>query len=99
MNNEKVGIVIDSTPEKTEQLKKRWSNVKNLSNVGSGIFATGFIGSVLSPFDIEGPTVEIITAAGTLTCYVLGKIAENKLKELDEQSTLKDLSDDNDLSR
>ena len=46
----------------TKKEIKKW---KTMKNVGEGILAfgsAGFVGSVLSPFDFEGPIAEIITA-------------------------------------
>lgn len=81
-NNDKIpGIVIDSTPKEIEALQKKWTKIKNIS----GLFTAAFITSVLSPFDIEGPLVEIITGTIASVFLILGKVSEYKLQELKKQ--------------
>ena len=84
-------IVIDSTIEKNEELKKKWSKVNEVSKTLTSISSSGFIVSLLSPFDFEGPVIEIVTAAVAAVGFILKKVSESKLDKL-ENSIL----DDND---
>ena len=79
----KPAIIIDSDKEEIAQLMNKWKKVKN---VGDGILSfgsAGFVGSVLSPFDFEGPVVEIVTAVITVCGFIVKKIGENKIEELE----------------
>ena len=93
MNNKNSGVVvIESSKEKNEKIKKRWSTVNEVSNTLTGISTSGFVVSLLSPFDFEGPVIEIITAALAGIGFVMKKVSQSKLKKLN----VKDLLDDDD---
>ena len=66
---------------------KKW---KRYRNIGDGILkfgSAGFIGSVLSPFDFEGPIVEIVTAIVAIVGFILKKTGESHLEELEGTSS------------
>ena len=89
MDNKNSGVVvIESSKEKNEKLKKRWTTVNEISNSLTGISTSGFIVSLLSPFDFEGPVIEIITAALAGIGFVMKKVSESKLKKLDNKHLL-----------
>lgn len=77
-------IVIDSTKEKNDKLKERWKKINEFSRNLNKTSTTGFIISMLSPFDFEGPVIEIITAAVAGVSLALKKISESKLAALGE---------------
>ena len=83
-------VVIESSKEKNEKLKKRWTTVNEISNSLTGISTSGFVVSLLSPFDFEGPVIEMITAALAGIGFVMKKVSESKLEKLN----IKDLLDD-----
>lgn len=89
MDNKNSGvIVIDSSKEKNEKLKKRWTTVNEISNVLTGISTSGFVVSLLSPFEFEGPIVEIVTAVLAGVGFIMKKVSESKLKKLDNKGLL-----------
>ena len=62
---------------------KKW---KRIRNIGDGILkfgGAGFIGSVLSPFDFEGPIIEIVTAIVTVIGFILKKTGESHLEDIE----------------
>ena len=77
-------IVIDSTKEKNEELKKKWSKINKVSETLTSISSSGFIISLLSPFDFEGPVIEIVTAATAAVGFILKKVSESKLDKLED---------------
>jgi len=84
MNSENSGaIVIDSDKEKVEMLKKRWSNVNKVSSTMTSLASSGFVISLLSPFEFDGPVVEIVTAVVAAVGFVMKKVSEVKLNKLD----------------
>ena len=87
MNNQNSGVlVIDADKEKIEKLKKRWSTVNKVSNVALTLSSSGFIVSLLSPFDFEGPVIEIVTAVLAGVGLVMKKVSEVKLNKLEGQA-------------
>lgn len=80
-------IVFDSSQEKNERLSKKWKGIhKTASNV-AGLASTGFVTSLLSPFDFDGPVVEIVTAVVAAVAFVTKKVAEYKLDKFSDEST------------
>ena len=77
-------IVIDSTKEKNEELKQKWSKINKLSGTLTLISSNGFIISLLSPFDFDGPVIEIVTAAVAAVGFILKKVSESKLDKLED---------------
>ena len=65
---------------------KKW---KRLKNIGEGILAfgsAGFVGSVLSPFDFEGPVIEILTGLLAIGGFIAKKSGESHLEEIEGTS-------------
>ena len=85
VENKKVGVVIDSTPEEIEALKEKWTTINNIAKKGESIMNSGLILSLLSPLDFEGPIIEIVTAVGTVACHSLNKFSQYKLDKLTQQ--------------
>jgi len=90
---ENVGIVIDSTPDKNKKLKERWTTINQVSKVGAGIFSTGLAASLISPLDVEGPVIEIITAVGAIVCFSLDNYSKQKLEEIEKEGKAKNPDD------
>ena len=82
MNSSNGVIVLDSTKEKNEELIKKWSKINKKSNEITSLASSGFIVSLLSPFDFEGPTLEIITAVVAAVGFIMKKTSEYKLNKL-----------------
>ena len=75
-------IVIDSTEEKNAKLREKWSKINNVSSKLTTLSTSGFIISLLSPFDFEGPVAEIVTAVVAAVGFVMKKVSEHKLDKL-----------------
>ncbi len=94
----KKAIVIDSSEEEIEKQKKKWQKVKEIGDTTFKISSSGFLITLASPFDFEGPVAEIATAVLAVGGFVTKKIADSKLKELNgEDSKLWTDEDDKDL--
>ncbi len=78
------GIVLDSNQEEIEQLARKWRHKKRLGERLLKIGGSGFLISMLSPFDFEGPVAEIVTAAITAVGYGLKETAEYHLDNIEE---------------
>ena len=61
---------------------RKYKDMKLAGDILLGIGGTGFIGSVLSPFDFEGPIIEILTGILALIGLILKKVGENNLEDL-----------------
>ena len=95
----KKAIVIDSDKEELEKQKKKWEKVREIGNTAFKISSSGFIITMLSPFDFEGPVAEILTAVGAAGGFIAKKVADSKLKELNgQESKLWTDDDDKDLA-
>ena len=87
-------VVIDSSKEKNEQLKKKWTKINKSSSEVSKLASSGFIVSILSPFEFDGPIIEIVTSVVAVVAFITKKVSEHKLNKLsDEQSELIDSDD------
>ena len=84
VNNVNGAIVIDSSLEKNEMLKKKWESVHKTASAVSNVAKTGLIASLLSPFDFDGPIIEIISASVVALSFLAKKVSENRLKKLDD---------------
>ena len=88
MNKEK-GIVLESSKEEIEQLTKKWKKRKNLGERLLKLGRNGFIVTVLSPFDFEGPVAEILTATIATVGYGLKELSEYNLDNIQEEESIK----------
>jgi len=68
--------------QETKKQIKRWKNLKLVGDILTGVGGTGFIGSVLSPFDFEGPIIEIMTGTIALGGLIMKKVSNNNIEEL-----------------
>lgn len=66
----------------TKKQIKKWRNLKLVGDILTGVGGTGFIGSVLSPFDFEGPVIEIMTGTIALCGLIMKKVSKNNMEEL-----------------
>lgn len=88
-------IVIDADQEKIEKLKKRWTTVNNVSTAITNVAGTGFVASMLSPFDFDGPVVEIVTAVTALVGFLGKMISKYRLEQLKDKEDLRNLATQN----
>ena len=77
-------IVLESTPQEIETLTRKWERRKRLGERLLKLGKNGFIVTVLSPFDFEGPVAEILTAAVAAVGYGMKETAEYNLENLEE---------------
>ncbi len=71
----------------TKEEIKKW---KRIRNIGDGILkfgGAGFIGSVLSPFDFEGPIIELVTGIVAIIGFILKKTGESHLEDIEGVSS------------
>lgn len=76
----------DSVEKMKEELAKKEKNFQTMQNVGNVLTQIGspvLVGSLVSPFDIEGPTVEIISAVVLIVGTIMKKIAGDELEKLE----------------
>lgn len=89
MESKNAGVVmIDSSKEKSDKLRKKWGAINDVSNGLINISTSGFVVSLLSPFDFEGPVVEIVTAVLAGGGFVMKKVSESKLNKLNNRELL-----------
>ena len=84
--NKSVGVVIDSNKEDIDELKKKWERKKRLGQRLYKIGSSGFVITLLSPFDFEGPAAEIISASIAVAGYGLKETAEHKIENIEAES-------------
>ena len=82
--SKETGIVLDSNKEEVEALTRKWRHKKNLGERLMKIGGSGFVITMLSPFDFEGPLAEIVTAAITAVGFGMKETAEYHLENLKE---------------
>lgn len=90
MDNNSGVVILDSSKEKNEKLKKRWSTVNSVANVLTTASTSGFVVSLLSPFDFEGPVIEIVTAVLAAVGFIMKKVSTAKLENIEENNILDD---------
>ena len=76
----------DSVEKMKEELAKKEKHFQTMQNVGNVLTQIGspvLVGSLVSPFDIEGPTVEIISAVVLIVGTIMKKIAGDELEKLE----------------
>ena len=106
MENNPSVIIIEEDKKTINEMEKKLASQKTLYEFlnGVGIFLTAsnapaFILSMLSPFDFEGPMLEMLTGMIMTTGIVLKTISKNKLKEIEAISTDGQTIDKVDLSQ
>lgn len=82
-------LVISESKENTEKIKsaleKKEEFYVKLNKTGNVLTTVGkpvLIGSLLSPFDFEGPIIEIASAVTLSIGIIIKTIAKNELKEI-----------------
>ena len=71
MNSGNTGaIIVDSNKEEIEKLREKWVSINKVSTTVSSLATSGFKVSLLSPFDFEGPVIEIVTAVVAAVGFV-----------------------------
>ena len=95
MNNDlPEALVISESKENTEKIKsaleKKEEFYVKLNKTGNVLTTVGkpvLIGSLLSPFDFEGPIIEIASALSLSIGIIIKAIAKNELKEINAIKT------------
>ena len=87
-------IIIDLDKEKIDKLKKRWEKVQKRGEVLEKLSTSGFIISVLSPFDFEGPFIEMLTAIIAVVGFFMKRKGRIELDKIYGRNT--DTFDDDD---
>lgn len=83
-NDNNIGvIIINSDKEKINKLKEKWQKVKINGEKLEKISTSGFVVSMLSPFDFEGPMIELITIIIAVVGFVMKRKATNELGKID----------------
>lgn len=81
-------VVIEEDREnikKIENYCKKKKNIELLGKVGNSLTKVGspvLIGSVLSPFDFEGPIIEIISGVIVLCGIIMKEVSKSKLEKI-----------------
>ena len=78
------GIIIDMDIEKIEELKKKWKNVNKISSKMLDVSKVSFWISLLSPFDFDGPLIELMAGVISLVSLYLVKLSDKKIIEIEE---------------
>ena len=77
--------VIDSNPEEIAKLTKKWQKMQKTGERLYKFGTSGFVITLLSPFDFEGPVAEIVAAVVAAVGFGMKTIAKNKLANADER--------------
>ena len=86
-------VVINEDREnarKIEEYCKKKKKLEMINKFGDKMVKYGnpiLIGSVLSPFDFEGPIIEIVSGVVVLTGFVAKQVSSNKLQKLEAINT------------
>ena len=80
-------VVLDSNKEEINKLSQKWQDKKRLGERLMKIGGSGFVVTLLSPFDFEGPVAEIATAVIAGVGYGMKEIAEYKLEGLEQKTS------------
>ena len=75
-------IIIESTKEKNEELKQKWQKINSISSKFLDAASISFWITLLSPFDLEGPLIEVVAAVVSAISLYLVKKSDKKLEEL-----------------
>lgn len=70
--------------------KKIYRTMGNIGGVLTSYAGPVFIGSLLCPFDIEGPVIEIISGVAFAIGKIMKSIAINKMEEIKIRQTEED---------
>lgn len=84
MNNEPYSgaVIIDSNAEEIQKLIKKYKDMEAKGKTLFKLGKSGLIITILSPFDIEGPLAEMITAVVAAVGFTMKTVAKAKLDEL-----------------
>ena len=80
----------DSVEKMKEELAKKEKNFQTMQKIGNVLTKIGspvLVGSLVSPFDIEGPTVEIISAVVLVVGTIMKKVSKDELEKLEAIKT------------
>ena len=82
----------DSVEKMKEELAKKEKNFQTMQKIGNVLTQIGspvLVGSLVSPFDIEGPTVEIISGVVLVVGTIMKKVSKDELEKLEVTKLLK----------
>ena len=80
----------DSVEKMKEELAKKEKNFQTMQKIGNVLTQIGspvLVGSLVSPFDIEGPTVEIISGVVLVVGTIMKKVSKDELEKLEAIKT------------
>ena len=74
---------VDKMKEELKKKEKTFTTVNKVGNLLTQIGSPVFVGSLVSPFDIEGPIVEIISGIVLVIGTLMKKISADELEKLE----------------
>ena len=83
MDYDNGGIIIDTDKEKIDVLRKKWKNINKISSKMLDASTVSFWITLLSPFDFDGPLIELISGVISIVSLYLVKISDKNLKEIE----------------
>ena len=85
MENNTGAIIIDSNKEELAKLTKKWKKIQRTGKTLYRLGTSGFVLTLLSPFDIEGPVAEVVASVVAVVGFSMKTIAKNKLEDAREE--------------
>ena len=74
---------VDKMKEELKKKEKTFTTVNKVGNLLTKIGSPVFVGSLVSPFDIDGPTIEIISGIVLVIGTLMKKISADELEKLE----------------
>lgn len=74
---------VNKMKEELIKKEKTFTTMNKVGNLLTQIGSPVFVGSLVSPFDIEGPTIEIISAVVLVVGTLMKKISLDELEKLE----------------
>jgi hypothetical protein len=74
---------VNKMKEELQKKEKTFTTMNKVGNLLTQIGSPVFVGSLVSPFDIEGPTIEIISAVVLVVGTLMKKISLDELEKLE----------------
>lgn len=74
---------VNKMKEELIKKEKTFATMNKIGNLLTQIGSPVFVGSLVSPFDIEGPTIEIISAVVLVVGTLMKKISLDELEKLE----------------
>jgi len=74
---------VDKIARGLESKRKIFEILGDVGKTVTKVAKPGFICSLLSPFDIEGPIIEIVTGAALAAGYIMERISKSNIEKID----------------